>query len=455
MMILALFGLTIVAGFMLLIMTKKAPPFTALVLVPLVVGLITAAMGDYGYTMQDIPKFAIAGMISNPKLEINGVAGTALMLLFAILYFGMMLTAGLFTPAVNFIVKMIKGDPLKVLVGTALLALTVSVDGDGSTTTLVVCSALIPVYKKLNMKMMDLAVILILSNSIMNLLPWGGPTARIITALKVDEGELMRLLIPGMIMASIWVIIIAIIRGVQERKRLGIREFTHKELAEITAEQYREDADLARPKLFWFNLILTLILMIQLIFGGMWIFPKIHSALLFAVGLAIALTVNYPRPIDQRKIVEKYGSAAVPVIFMVLAAGVFMGVLAGTGMSKAMGEALATWVPKEFGGHWPLIVALISIPGTFVLSNDAFYLGVLPVLNEVGLQNGFTAMDIAVASTAGQAFHLLSPLVGFIYLLLQLTGVDMGKWQLESSKWAIGVFIFFLVGMFVFGGVRF
>lgn len=62
-------------------------------------------------------------------------------------------------------------------------------------------------------------------------------------------------------------------------------------------------------------------------------------------------------------------------------------------------------------------------------------------------------MDMAIASTAGQAFHLLSPLVGFIYLLLNLTGVDMGKWQIQSAKWAIGIFAFFLMGMFVFGGV--
>lgn len=98
-------------------------------------------------------------------------------------------------------------------------------------------------------------------------------------------------------------------------------------------------------------------------------------------------------------------------------------------------------------------MALLSVPGTFFLSNDAFYLGVLPVLNEVGLRNGFSALDIALASTAGQAFHLLSPLVGFIYLLLQQTGVDMGKWQLESAKWAIGIFVLFVLSMFLFAGV--
>lgn len=451
---LALFGLLIVTGFMALIMTRKAPPFTALILVPLIIGSLTGLMNQYGYTELDIPKFAIAGMIGNATLEINGVAGTAIMLLFAILYFGLMLTAGLFTPVSNFIIKVANGDPLKVLVGTAILALTVSIDGDGSTTTLVVCSALIPIYKKLNMRMMDLAVLVILSNSIMNLLPWGGPTARIITALQVDEGQLMRLLIPGMIMASIYVIILATIIGIKERKRLGIHQFSSKELAKIVSEQYREDAELARPKLVWFNFLLTLILMIQLIFGGVWIIPKVHAALIFAVGLAIALTINYPHPSDQRKIVEKYGSAAVPVIFMVLAAGVFMGILTGTGMSQAMGEALATQIPEHFGNHWALIVALTSIPGTFLLSNDAFYLGVLPVLNEVGLRHGFTSMDIALASTTGQAFHLLSPLVGFIYLLLQLTNVDMGKWQIQSAKYAIGIFILFLVGIFLFAGIK-
>ena len=105
------------------------------------------------------------------------------------------------------------------------------------------------------------------------------------------------------------------------------------------------------------------------------------------------------------------------------------------------------------GSMWRAVRASISIPGTFLLSNDAFYLGVLPVLNQVGLAHGFSPMDIAVASTAGQAFHLLSPLVGFIYLLLHLTGVDMGKWQLTSANWAIGIFILFLIGMFVIGSV--
>jgi citrate-Mg2+:H+ or citrate-Ca2+:H+ symporter, CitMHS family len=471
---LATFGVIIVGGFMVLIMTKKASPFTALVLTPLVVGIGTGLSGLFGYSWTDTFKYGIAGIIGNADsvlkdtftaIEngttppssasvIGGVVGTAVLLLFAILYFGLMLSAGLFDPVVDFILNLSKGDPLKVLVGTALLSLAVSVDGDGSTTTLVVCAAMIPVYHRLKMKMMDLAVLVILSNSIMNLLPWGGPTARIIASLKVDSGDLLRRIIPGMILAAIWVIGVAYLRGRSERKRLGIVKMSEADMAEFMAQQHEDDLELARPKMVWFNLVLTLLMLSILIFGGIGFVPKINAALIFPIGLAVALVINYRNLKDQRKIVDEYGSSAVHVIVMVLAAGVFMGVLAGTGMSTAMGTALSSTVHPVLSSHWPLVVAVLSAPGAFLLSNDAFYLGVLPVLNQVGLNNGFSTMDIAVASTAGQAFHLLSPLVGFIYLLLNLTGVDMGKWQIQSAKWAVGTFVLFLIAMFAFGGVQ-
>jgi len=450
---LAVFGVVIVVGFMTLIMTKRASPFVALVLVPLVVGILTGIPGRWGYDAGDMPTFALAGIVGNNDLDISGVASTAIMLLFAILFFGLMLTAGLFAPVTRLILKLVHGDPLRLLVGTAVLALLVSVDGDGSTTTLVVCSALIPVYRRLNMRMMDLAVIIILGNSIMNLLPWGGPTARIIAALGVDEGELMRRILPGMVLAAGWVIIVAVLRGRAERKRLGICDVTAEELQSLHSDQDSGD-ELSRHKLIWFNLILTLVMMVILIFGGTWVIPKVHGSVIFAVGFAIALAVNYCDLKDQREIVEKYGASALHVVIMVLAAGVFMGVLNATGMSAEMGRALSDGLPDALGSHWAFVTALVSAPGTFLLSNDAFYLGVLPVLNEVGAANGFEAMDIAVASTAGQAFHLLSPLVGFIYLLLHLTGVEMGAWQRKSATWAIGTFLIFLACMFTVGGVN-
>ena len=436
---LAMWGLLIVIIFMVLIMTKRASPFTALVLTPTVIGLLAGFAGDLG-------EFSLTG--------VEGVAPTVVMLLFAILYFGLMLTAGLFDPLVHFILKAVKGDPLRVLVGTAILAAAVSVDGDGSTTTMIVCSAMIPVYRKLNMKMMDLAVLIILANSIMNLLPWGGPTARIIAALKVNEGELLRRILPGMLIAVLWVIVVAYLRGLSERKRLGIAHLTQDEIDSLRAVDIEGAESLKRPRMLWVNLALTLLVMVYLVFGGMWIIPDIPSAIIFEVAFAIALLLNYRHLRDQREIVEEHGANAMHVIMMVLAAGVFMGILNESGMSEAMGAWLANVVPASMGSRWGLVTALASVPGTFLLSNDAFYLGVLPILAQTGEGYGFSTMEIAVASTTGQAFHLLSPLVGFIYLLLHLTGVDMGAWQRQSAKWACGTFLILLASAVVFGGLR-
>ncbi|MGV7507498.1 SLC13 family permease, partial [Mycobacterium kansasii] len=67
-----------------------------------------------------------------------------------------MLDAGLFDPITARMIKIAKGDPMKVLMATAIVAMAVSLNGDGTTTTLICCSAFIPIYKKLNMNMMNL-----------------------------------------------------------------------------------------------------------------------------------------------------------------------------------------------------------------------------------------------------------------------------------------------------------
>lgn len=426
---LAFLGYAMVITFMVLIMSKKMTAFTALITVPVVFGLL----GGFGL---ELGEFALTG--------VKSVSSTAAMLLFAILFFGIMISAGVFDPLVNATLKFVKGDPLKVLVGTAILAAIVSLDGDGSTTTMICCSALIPVYKKLDIKMMYLAAIIIMQNSIMNLIPWGGPTARVMAVLNLDGGAIFRPLIPGMILAVIYVIGVAYFLGLKERKRLGVKT---SEIAvdEIAASMSAEEAALKRPKLIIVNFILTIIVVATLISG------KIPAAIIFEIGTAIALLINYPKLKTQREIIETNAGAAMQVLIMVLAAGVFMGILTETKMAEAIAQNLVALVPASMGKHFGIITAIISIPGTFFLSNDAFYFGVLPVLAQTGAQFGFTSLQIGVASLLGQAFHLLSPLVAFIYLLLQLTGVDMGEWQRYVAKWAIGIFVIFVIAAVAVG----
>lgn len=439
-MLLTVLSYAMIIVFMFVIMKKKMSPFTALVLIPLIFALIAMFSG-----------VSKKGAIGDFVLEgIKTTSNTGIMLLFAILYFSIMLDAGLFDPITRKMIHIAKGDPMKVLIATAVVAATVSLNGDGTTTTLICCSAFIPIYKKLDMKLMNLAVLIILQNTIMNLLPWGGPTARAMSVLNVGA-EILAYLAPGMILALIYVIaIVAPSMGRKERARLGIKKLSDAEIDEMTVITDEETLAIRRPKIWLFNAFLT-VLLIGLLVTDSFVGLGLPPLFLFLTGTVIALLVNYPVLKDQSSRIGANGGDAVQVVILVFAAGVFMGLFQGTGMADALAQSFTKIIPNQLAGFWGLVIALISAPGTFFISNDGFYFGVLPVLAEAGRSYGFTDMQMALASLMGQAFHLLSPLVAFIYLLLRLTGLDMGQWQKESAKWALGIFVIFIVTIVLTG----
>lgn len=437
--------------FLILVMTKKMQPFTALVIVPLVFTLAGAFMGVFKEVVAATNEVAVADVTLWDQIQIIGdwtvqgltkTSGTGIMLLFAILFFAIMLNAGLFDPVTSAIIRFAKGDPLKILVGTAVVAAVVSLNGDGTTTTLICCTAFIPIYKKLNMKMMNLGVLVVLMNTIMNLLPWGGPTARVISVLDgvdgVNEQSILKALVPGMVVAIIYMLGVAWYLGLKERKRIGIQHLTDADIMNLTTASDPEVEALKRPKMIIINAVLTIGIVIMLVMG------TFKSVFLFLVGTALALLINYRKISEQKARIQDNAGDALQVVILVLGAGIFMGLFTNSGMSDALAASMITLIPPQLGRFWGLITAVVSAPGTFFLSNDAFYYGVLPVFAEAGYQYGFTALEIGTASLLGQAFHLLSPLVAFIYLLLNLTGLDMGEWQKESAKWGLGIFVIFI-----------
>ena len=422
-MSLAFLGFAMIVVFMALIMAKKLSPFTSLILVPIAFGLLAG----YGW---DTLKYAMDG--------IKSVASTFSMMTFAILYFGVMLTAGMFDPMVDKVVAWCKGDPLKVLVGTAVLAAFVSLDGDGTTTVMIYCTAMIPIYNRLKIKKIYLANLIILQNCIMNLIPWGGPTARVMSVMNLDAGELLAPLVPGMALSAVYVIGVSYYLGLKERKRLGIMDISN---SVNTVELSDEEREWKRPKMILFNLLLTVAIITSLIMG------LASSAILFGVGTAIALVVNYPVQKTQRKVISSLAPDMISVVMMVLGAGVLMGVLNGpedAGMSNAIAQFLVSVIPESLGRYFAVIIAVISAPGTYLLNNDAFYYGVLPPLAATAQAYGFTDLQIGFAALMGQAFHFLSPLVPFIYLLMDLTEISLAEYQGYIFKWCIGIFVIFM-----------
>ncbi|MEK4029838.1 citrate:proton symporter [Pseudobacillus sp. FSL P4-0506] len=426
---LAILGFLMILVFMALIMTGRLSAMIALIVVPVVFALI----GGFG---SEIGPMALEG--------IKSVAPTGIMILFAILFFGILIDAGVFDPIISTILKLVKGDPVKIAIGTAVLALLISLDGDGTTTYMITISAMLPLYKRIGMKPLILAGIAVSASGVMNLLPWGGPTARVMTALKLEMSDVFTPVIPSMLGGVLFVLSMAYLLGRKERKRIGIIELDFGTVAHELAAT-AEEGYLKRPQLILFNYALTIILL------GSLIMELLPTTVLFMLGFAVAITVNYPKMSDQKERVANYADNALSVVSMIFAAGVFTGLLSGTGMVDAMANSMIQHIPEGMGSHFAVITAIISAPFTFFMSNDAFYYGVLPLLAKAGAAYGIDPAMIGRASLFGLPVHLLSPLVPSTYLLVGMVGEDFGELQRAFLKWACGSTLVLLIVALLLG----
>jgi CitMHS family citrate-Mg2+:H+ or citrate-Ca2+:H+ symporter len=454
---LTILGFTMIATFLVLIMLKKMSPIAALVLIPALFCVFVgkgAKLGDY----------VIDGVTS--------LAPTAAMLMFAIVYFGVMIDVGLFDPIVRGILKFCKADPLRIVVGTAVLAAIVSLDGDGSTTFMITVSAMYPLYKRLKMSLVVMTGVAAMANGVMNTLPWGGPTARAATALKLDASDIFVPMIPALAVGLLAVLALSYVLGHRERKRLGVLTLdevlepdtetvlvgagagasagasgdgakkatraggsgsgTDAELPEADDDFKGLDPHRAtlRPKLYWFNALLTVTLLTAMIMEWLPI------PVLFLLGAALALTVNFPHMPDQKARLGAHAENVLNVSGMVFAAAVFTGVLQGTGMVDHMSKWLVSNIPAGMGPHMAFVTGVLSIPLTYFMSNDGFYFGVLPVLAEAGQAHGVSSLEIARASLVGQPLHMSSPLVPAVYVLVGMAKVEFGDHTRFVVKWA-------------------
>ncbi|WP_367040328.1 citrate:proton symporter [Streptomyces sp. Je 1-332] len=473
---LTILGFVMIATFLVLIMMKKMSPIAALVLIPALFCVFVgkgAHLGDY----------VLEG--------VGNLAPTAAMLMFAIVYFGVMIDVGLFDPIVRGILRFCKADPVRIVVGTALLAAIVSLDGDGSTTFMITVSAMYPLYKRLKMSLVVMTGVAATANGVMNTLPWGGPTARAATALKVDAADIFVPMIPALAMGLVCVFLLSYALGLRERKRLGMlsldevleKETAHETVlvgagggtgnggrmsltkktaggagsgadADASGEADEEDdgfqgldpnRSTLRPKLYWFNAGLTVVLLTAMIMEWLPI------PVLFLLGAALALTVNFPHMPDQKARIGAHAENVLNVTGMVFAAAVFTGVLQGTGMVDSMATWLVDAIPEGMGPQMGLVTGLLSLPLTYFMSNDGFYFGVLPVLAEAGQAHGVSTLEIARASIAGQALHMSSPLVPAVYVLVGMAKVEFGDHTKFTVKWAVLTSLVVLASGILFG----
>ncbi|QOY91234.1 CitMHS family transporter [Paludibaculum fermentans] len=427
---LALAGLLTILVLLALIISKRMSPLVALILVPVGAALVS------GFGLQT-GSFILKG--------IQNVAPVAGMFLFAILYFGIMTDAGMIDPLIDRILQVVGSRPALIVPGTALLALLVHLDGSGAVTFLVTIPVMLPLYERVGIDRRILACAASLAAGV-NFLPWTGPTLRASAALHVPVTDLFNPLIPVQLVGLLYVFVTAWILGVREERRLHI-DSTVAGVLVLRRELTLEEQALRRPGKVWLNAGLTVILIGIMISG---ILPPV---VVFMIGAAIALVLNYPGIEVQRVRVEAHAKTAFMMAGILFAAGVFTGILKESGMLTEMAKFSIRLVSAEMARHIPVVLGVLSMPLSLLFDPDSFYFGVMPVIADAGRMLGVAPVHVAQASLLGQMTtgFPVSPLTPATFLIVGLAGVDLAEHQRFTAPLLLGASVLMTLACLVFG----
>ena len=434
--IVGLLGIVTIAAVVITLFKSKTQPSIAFIVFPFLLGVVLVLGGRFGW----------GDLAAAIKAGFNSTAPTAALFVFSVLYFGIMTDAGMFDVIIGKLMKLIGNNVVGVCVMTCIIALIGHLDGGGASTFCIVVPAMLPIYKKMNMRTTSLLRIAVLAMGVLNLMPWAGPTMRAATVLGMEAGELWGVIIPIQIFGIVLSLAHAVLTGFQEKKRgAGLAAGETLEVQAASAEAN----ELARPKLFWFNLLLTVAVIAMLIWDE---FP---SYVPFMLGVAAALFVNYGATAKMhKKIINLHAGPALMMCSTLMGAAVLMGVLTtsfnyklndageiiglATASAKSMEVAdvpsvvrclaglITAILPEAIGQHLPLVIGILSVPLALAFDTDSYFYGMLPVIIAIGAEFGVAALPIAVAMVVCRnCATFISPMVPTTLLGTGLADVDI------------------------------
>ncbi len=433
---LALLGLCTIALLLACILTKRLSPLVALIVIP----VAAALLGGFGL---GTGKFVLTGLQS--------LAPVVGMFVFAILFFGIVSDAGLLDPIIDRILATVGTRPSRIVPGTTLLALLIHLDGSGAVTFLITIPAMLPLYDRVGIDRRILACAASLAAGV-NFLPWTGPMIRASAALKLPIPEIFSPLVPVQAVGLVFIFAVSYWLGLREERRLK-----------------RAGAAPRRPSRS--AGALSAMLSGPCAAGPVLAEPRPHrrgarhdgadggknpaGADVHARHGARAV-INYPSVDAQRQRIDAHAKAAVLMASILLAAGVFTGIMQGTGMLKAMAQGAVAFVPPGLAPHIPFALGLVSMPLSMLFDPDSFYFGVLPVVAEVAHQLGVPPLQVAQGALLGQMTtgFPVSPLTPATFLVCGLCGIDLADHQKFTFPFLLAASVVMTFAAVAFGCSR-
>lgn len=437
--VVGILGLLTIIAIVVTLFQSKTQPAIAFIVWPAILGLVLVLSGRITFDN-------LADMI---KSGFGSTGPTAALFVFSVLYFGIMTDAGMFDVIIGKLMTLVGDNVIGVCVVTCIIALVGHLDGGGASTFCIVVPAMLPVYKRMHMRRTTLLRIAVLAMGVLNLMPWAGPTMRAASVLGVEAGSLWQTILPIQAAGIVLSLAHAVLAGVQEKARgAGLNGKLAQQEGEVAVDEQdsvsvpASDSELARPKLFIFNIVLTLAVIAMLIWD---VFP---SYVPFMLGVSIALFVNYGFTAKMhKKIINLHAGPALMMCSTLMGAAVLMGVLTSSlgpdgkvlsakvmvleagsipSVVRCLAGIVSSILPAALGQHLPIVIGVLSVPLALAFDTDSYFYGMLPVIIGIGQAFGVQALPIAVAMVVCRnCATFISPMVPATLLGTGLAEVDI------------------------------
>ncbi len=362
-----------------------------------------------GFGLKDINGFIGNGL--------KTVSGTLFLMVFAVLYFGILHEAGVFKALVSFVLRYLGNSVLGTLIASGAISMLTQLDGSGATTALCTIPTMRPIFERQKIRREALLLIESLASGILCLLPWAPAIVEASAYVELDVVGVFRFLLPVFIFGIVMVFVFCVPVAIIEKKHgagLSDEEFKLMKQELNTKLEFPLGKGVAI-----FDGVFTLILMAALLAG--WVSTNVA----FGVGYGLLLVVNFPKVKKQQEYFKQQAPVALSMAFTMLGVGVLVGINNGTGALNDLAVLISEHAPHALLAHLPVIVAALALLLTITMGSAKNAI-IIPALIPIVAPFGFTPIQVmAPIFTAGVIGANLCLFNASPYLALGLAEVEM------------------------------